>query len=104
MAKLTVRIAEAIQDLVPAPVQFVIAVVLLSVSGLGPIDLDLPIFLSAAVLVAGIGLLGTSLMPLVMSPLGADEWDELSSGGQIIVLSVVTVVLFGLFFLSTVIS
>ena len=93
----TVHIADLIQRWLPAPVQFVIAVVLLSVNPLGPFGLDLPLFLSAGTLIAGIGLLGTSMMPLFMIPFDASEWDELSGGARKIVLSMVTVVILGMF-------
>ena len=96
MAKIALRIAEVIQSRLSAPVQFVIAVALLSVSGFSPIDIDLPIFLGAALTLAGIGLLGTSMMPPVMSLFDASEWEELSGTEQMIVLSVVSVAIFGL--------
>lgn len=100
MSKVALRITEAIQRRLPAPVQFVIAIALLSVSGFGPLDLELPISVSAVILLGGVGLLGTSMMPPVMSLFDASEWDELSGVGQLIVLSVVTVALFAFVFLS----
>lgn len=99
MVKITLRIAEVIQNRVPAPVQFVIAIALLAVSSYGPLDLEIPAVLSAGMTLAGVGLLGTSLMPIAMVPFDANGWEELSGWGQTIVLFVVTMVILCLFVL-----
>jgi len=96
MAKLFVRVAEAIQRRVSAWIQLAIAVLLLAFGVWRPFGTAVPTVVTAGLTVAGIGLLGTSMLPLAMSPFDADEWDELSGGGQMIVLSLVTVGLFGL--------
>jgi len=92
-----VHLSDLIRSWLPAPVQFVLAVVLLSVGPLGPFDFDVPLLLSVWTLIAGITLLGTSTMPLFMLPFDASEWGELSGRAQTIVRSMVTVVILLMF-------
>lgn len=87
-----------ISDISPAQ-RLVIGVVLVTVGPtLAQPNLGWQTRISGILTVLGIGFLGLTLEPAMTTVLGADEWSDLSTGKQIVVLFVLSVVALVLWF------